>query len=393
MPLVITLLIFILLIIEGFGIQFSRNTTLFLIIFLFPLLFVHALFLKRKIAFPKITGILFLFFLSFTLASTALSINISQSVEYLMYFLSLFFVFLISYNFRDELEKSIIILVFASSILFSLYSLMLNFHLLSFFIPQEGYQFVFSSFGSHNHLGDFLALPIIICIYYLYNRQYILLSSIFCLSSIPLVVFSYSRSSYLTIALTVIFIQFFYLQKKHSWSSKLTSRITILIIILTTTFFFIATTRQAEKQSLPSSVNKYLTQNAGLKYKDILGERPEYIRQSFLSIQKHPIFGVGPNNFSSVSRLYSSTPMRFTSSAHNIFVEVLVGQGILGLLPFIGLILLILIKSHKNALYFVFLGMLINFQTDYTYQIYSFLLLFFMIAGILSRDKGSPVTP
>jgi len=394
MSLVFTLLIFFLLVIEGFGIPFGHQAAILLCIILIPVLFVHMLF-HRKFVFPKKTTVLFLIFLIITLISTVFSVNITNSFQYLLFLLSTFFAFLISYNYKKQLEKPLVILIFTSSALFTIYYLILSSHLLNLYIPQNGYQFVYSGILSHNHLGDFLVLPSILCIYYLYNRKhyssaisYQLLSSVFCLLSIPFLVFSYSRSAYLSITLTIVLLHANYLQKKHSWSSRTVSRIVILITVIITGFFIVATTRQAAQQPYPSMVNKYLVQKGGLdKYKDLYGNRLEYISEALRSFQKRPIFGVGPDNFSSVSRKYSNIPTQVTSTAHSIFLEILVGQGILGLLPFIGLILLILIKSRKNALYFVFLGMLINFQTDYTYQIYSFLLLFFALAGTLYREK------
>lgn len=393
MQIILPVLLFFLLILEGFGVNFGREMTLILIILLFPVLFVHMLFHKKKIVFPKISSIFFLLFIASTLISTVISVNIAESIQYLLLHASSFCAFLIAYNYKNVLEKPITILIFASSILFTIYYLFLNFNILNLFTPLNGYQFVFSRFSSHNHLGDFLVLPIIICIYYLYKRKLHSLSICYQLSaisylllSIPLVFFSYSRSAYLTLATTITLILLVYLQKKHSCPTKWIMRIIIFVVLLTTVFFLIATTYQAKNQPITSSANKTLVQDGGLKYKDLLGGRPEYIRQSLLSAQKNPIFGIGPGNFLSASKQYTKPSILTTTTSHNIFLEVLVEQGILGLLPFTGLILLILIKSRKNTLFFAFLAMLVNFQTDYTYQIYSFLLLFFCLAGIDYKD-------
>lgn len=388
MQTVLPLLLFFLFIFEGLGIQSGREITYLLLIFLLPVLFIHFLFRNKKIYYPKKTTILFSCFLITIFTSTLFSINISNSIQFLLLFVSLFFAFILSYNYGNQLEKPMTNLIFSLSFLFILYTLFLNFQVLNLFLPQNGYQFVYSRLGSHNHLGDFLTLPIIISIYNLYNRKRVILSLALCLLLLPIVLLSYSRSAYLTIALTTVFIHIYYLQKKHSLSSKLVSRIVILITILTAGFFIIATTYQAGKQPISSVVNKELVKKGNLKYKDISGNRPEYARQAVLSIQKHPIFGVGPNNFLLVSKQYSPNISSITETAHNIILEILVGQGLLGFITFALLILIVLIKSQKNALFFVFLAMLINFQTDYTYQIYSFLLLFFALAGsVIKRES------
>lgn len=394
---ILPLIVFFLFMVEGLGVPFGRELTYFLTILLFPILFIHTLFQKKKFVFPKKATVLFVTFLVITFLSTLFSVNVSNSLQYLLLLLSIFFAFLISYNYKNGLEKPLLIVIFTLSMLFALYSLLLNFHLLNLFAPLKGYQFVFSRFGSHNHLGDFLVIPVIICIYYLVNYKSVisnqksvlfLLSIGFCLLSSVFILFSYSRSAYLSLALTVIFM-LVYLQKKGS-THKWMFRIIAIIIILITAFMIITITHQAQKQPLSSGVNKYLVQKENLRYKDLLGERTEYTHQALLSFQKHPLIGIGPNNFLTASLKYKSPFVNATETAHNIFLEILVGQGILGLLPFAGLILLILIKSRKNALYFAMLAMLINFQTDYTYQMYSFLLLFFILSGIMMNEKNPP---
>jgi len=395
LPIVLLVVVFLFFIIvfEGLGVDVGREAALFLIIFMAPILFIHMLFHKRNVVFPKVTSIFFLLFITSALISTVISVDVTQSAKYLLLLISSFLIFLVSHNYRHELEKPLIILIFASSILFTIYYLLLNFHLLNLFIPQNGYQFVYSRFLSHNHIGDFLVLSIIFCTYYLYKRKqysstinYQLLAIIYLLFSIPLVLFSYSRSAYLTLAATITFIHLASLQKKHSWPTKWVLRITIFIVLLTSSYFLIATTHQAQKQPITSSVNKSLVQKGGLEYKDILGSRLEYAKQALISAQRSPLFGIGPNNFQSVSKQYSKASIQATTTTHNIFLEILVGQGLFGILPFLGLIIMILLKSRKNALFFAMLAMLINFQTDYTYQIYSFFLLFFVIAGILQKD-------
>lgn len=385
MSYVLPYLILFLLVLEGIGIPYARETTYILVIFLIPILFVHMLFHKKDILFPKRISFLFLIFIASSLLSGIMGINIRNSIEHSFLSISMFLVFLISYNYKVSLRKPLIIIIFIVPIFFILYFLLLTFHI-NVPIPHHGYQFVFSKFGSHNHLGDFLVLPSIICLYYLYNRKHLLLAISYQLLAIIFIFFSYSRSAYVSIALTMIFLHLKYLKNKRIWPIQLASRTLLVVLILSVVFFIVATTRQAVTQPLSKEVNVTLVKKGGLKHKELLGNRLEYIKQSLLSVQKHPIFGVGPNNFLLVSKEYAPKKSLITEATHNIFLEILVGQGIFGLLPFVGVITMILIKSQKNALFFAFLAMLINFQTDYTYQIYSFLLLFFIIAGTILKD-------
>ncbi len=375
------------LVLEGLGIQFGREITIFLIIFASPIFFVHMLFRKKEIIFPKKAGFLFLLFIICTLISTVFGVSAQKSVQYTLYLISLFLVFLISYNFKAQLEKPIIIFIFILSFLFIFYSIFLDFHLFNLLIPQKGYQFVFSKFGSHNHLGDFLVLPVTICIYYLYTRKRALLAVCYLLPTILFIFFSFSRSAYISVAISTLFLHLYFFRKSSS-PFKLLSRLVILILLLSAIFYFVTLSPQAKDQPVSKNTYNFLVQKEGLsKYKDVTGSRFIYLQQALFSIQKHPLTGIGPNNFIYASRSYAKNQYELTEVAHNIFLEVLVGQGILGLIPFLGLIIISIIKSRKNALYFAMIAMLANFQTDYTYQIYSFLLLFFVIAGVVSTEK------
>ncbi|MBM4177707.1 O-antigen ligase family protein, partial [Candidatus Gribaldobacteria bacterium] len=130
--------------------------------------------------------------------------------------------------------------------------------------------------------------------------------------------------------------------------------------------------------------------------------RDQYIFQVASAFKEKPFFGVGLSNFTYASKKYASTTFYRSSSAHNLFLDILVENGIFSLAVFLLIILFIIIASLKNinGLFFVFIAMLINFQTDYTHTIYSFFLLFFIIGGViwqegskLSRYRLKPRSP
>ncbi len=379
--------LFFLLALEGLGIPNGRELAYAILVLGSPIFFIHTFFQKKAFKIPRTITILFILLIVSAFISSFMGLKPQNSLQYSFLLLSIFFLFLVAYNNQKELTKPIIVVIFLSSALFTLYSALLSFHI-NFPLPANGYQFVFSKFGSHNHLGDFLVLPSIICLYYLYNRKYVLLAISYQLFAIIFIFFSYSRSAYLSLALTTILLHLMYLKSKNSLHTILLSRLLMLILVLSSAFFIVATTRQAITQPLSKEVNETLVKKGGLKHKELLGNRLEYIRQSLLSVQKNSIFGIGPNNFLLVSKTYAPKKSLITEATHNIFLEILVGQGILGLLPFITINILILIKSKKNALYFGLVALLINFQTDYTYQIYSFLLLFFVLSGVILEQPN-----
>jgi len=386
-PFVSVFLVSILLL-ENLGVQFGRDMSLLLIILSAPLFFAGILITKRKIVAPKNASIFFVIFLIMSFISSIFSVDIQASMRYSLYLIALFLVFLYSYNHRKLIEKPITILIFSTALFLSLYSLLLLTPFFSFLTPVNAYQFVFPRIYSHSHLADFLVLPTVISIYCLYARRNIALAIGSILFTVPFILFSFSSSAYFSLTITSLAIHFYFLIKKHSSKYRIVARLLILGLVLSSVFYLLTVSRQAKNQPILAKTHDLLVQNKGLnKYKDVLGYRFNYFNQAFLSIQQNFLIGIGPDNFSHASKKYTENRLESSMAAHNIFLEVLVGQGFLGFIPFLGLIILFLIKSRKSALYFAFLGALINFQTDYTYQIYSFLLLFFVVAGLLATGK------
>ena len=153
------------LLLEGIGIPNGREISYFLILFLSPIFLIYILFFKKKFIFPWKTGILFMIFIVSSIVSSLFGINIENSLHYSFYLISVFFVFLFAYNSKSSLKIPLIRLIFIVSFLFVIYYLLLHFYNPSYLRPTTGYQFVFSRIGSHNHIGDFLVLSTIICVY------------------------------------------------------------------------------------------------------------------------------------------------------------------------------------------------------------------------------------
>ena len=276
-------------------------------------------------------------------------------------------------------------MLFILSVIFCSYSLLLL-NLpegLGFPMPDNGYQFVFSKFGSHNHLGDFLMLPLIISIYYLIktNKKIYLLSLSF---FTPFFILSYSRSAYLSLILTLV-VMIFFLTNKFK-ISKITILLSFILILLASSFFFI-TVKEARKISIVKEANHFLFENLNLRWKNYDGQRLEYLNQAVSSIKEKPLFGLGPGNFIYASKEYGSK-RAITHSSHNIFLDILTENGILAGVIFLTIIFLCLYLAlrHQNLFSFLFIAQIINFQTDYTFTIYSFFLLFFVLVSVLYKE-------
>ena len=389
MPNVFIAFLFLILLFEGFGIRNSFELSPVFIIILFPLLLVHTLFNKNEFYLPLKTTSAFVAFLFFALLSTFFSVDIQESVKQILYLISLFLAFIISFNYKKSLLKNVIRLIFILSLFLCVYSFFLNLHLINFFIPETGYQFVFSRFVSHNHLGDFLVLPIVLLVYNIYKKRNLKISIIGVLLFSPFLILSYSRSAYFAAAFSCLILHLANLTKPTLHASKLISRSLIIIIFLSVILLSIVTSREAIKQPIPSTINTFLVEKEMLnKDKNIHGSRLLYFNQALKSIQEKPMLGNGLGNFFHASQKFAANKdFDITQSAHNIFLEIAVNTGVLGLICYLALIGFLIVYSRKIGLFYALLGMLLLFQTDYVYQVHSFLLLFFVIAGIIHDDK------
>lgn len=388
-----SIILFFLLVIEGSGIAYGRETVYLFILFLPTILFVNLAIQKQLIVVPTKITVAFLAFLAVSLISTVFGANIQRSFEYSLYLISIFSLFLYAYNKKSEIEKALPAVIIASSIFFVAYTIILGSHLLSLPTPLTGFQFVFSQYQTHNHLGDFLILPVIMALFYLYKRKSIN-SMLGALILVPFIIFSYSRSAYFDLLTAIVAIHLKFTSRSKSNYSAWIPRLIIVAVIVAGIILLITTTKESNQSSFSSNINAYLVQNQGLSpFKALLAYRPEYFAQAIQSIAHHPLLGIGPDNFIYASRTYTTNPAYgITSYSHNLFIDVLTNNGVLGLIPFIMLLFLAFWKSKKDALFFVLLAMFFNFQTDYTYSIYSFFLLFFVIAAVIHKGNEKEIS-
>lgn len=381
----------LILIFEGLGLPNGREISFYFILimpfFLFLLDFTH----KRPIIFPKKISLLFFLFLAFSFVSTILSVDIQRSFEYFLFCSSLFLIFVYIYNHQSELNKPLIFLLFVFSVIYFAYSIIIKFlynqSWVFGLIPKSGYQFVYPFFQGHNHLADFLVVGLILLFYsFVKTRQKWYL--FFFLFFLPPFLLSYSRSAYISLSLTSALLTFFFIKTKKMKILSVSSLLLAIIFLISSFFLFIGV-EQARKNPILRPYHKILIKKFELEKKELVANRDQYLLQALSSFAEKPFFGIGPNNFTYASKKYSNIPFSWVESSHNLFLDILVESGFFAFCFFFLTILLIVAASFKKAdgLFFVFLAMLINFQTDYTHRIYSFSLLFFIIAGAIWREK------
>ncbi len=370
---------YLILLFDGLGLPYGRIVSYYLIL-IFPFIFIiHDLVKKRKITFPKKITFAFISFYIFYLISQFRSVNFYNSIFDTLLYGILFLCFIVIFNHKEEITKILPKHIFFLSAIFIVYFLLIRFFFfdnLPILIPFHGYQLVYSKFG-HNHLGDFLLLPTIISFYSYFklkSKKYLFGFLFFIL----FLLISYSRSAYLDLII-ILFLSFKRFQDKKLKVIKLV----ILSIVIIFSILFFATTEEYKNAPFLSHINQFLTDNVMLKEKYFYATRLVFFEEAIKSFQERPIFGVGPNNFVYASMKYSSSN-NWTFSSHNFFLDILVENGVLAFIAFLLLIFQFFknIFAQKSLWGLTALAILLNFQTDYTFDIYSFIFLFFIILGL-----------
>jgi len=387
-PIFFILFIFIPFFLEGLGIWVDRRIFLLYYSSIPSFFYIYTSFIFKKIKIPLMAGLLYFLFLFFSAIST-LFFSLDKHVSFELFFLhySSFLLFLFFYNFKKSTVLLSCYLPIILGFLFTVYSFLLPFFKSKGFtslIPLFEKQFVFASYTNHNHLGDFLGLLVLVTFYYLIHKKWSALP--FFLFFFGIMMLSFSRSAYLAFFIVFILILFFY--RKNISTLILPFVLFILSLMLFATFII---SIQVPINSPFYKIQTLLKTSLDVSPRETISARDIYFKQAFISINKYPFFGIGSGNFliASKSNVISSNS---SDSAHNIILELATEQGLFATIFFLLFIFLITKHALTNSSLsgFLFLYLLINFQTDYTYQVYS-LFLFWIILSSLSYSEKNEI--
>ncbi|OGK66575.1 hypothetical protein A2313_01035 [Candidatus Roizmanbacteria bacterium RIFOXYB2_FULL_41_10] len=282
--------------------------------------------------------------------------------------------------YRQYLQKSLPTVLISLGVFYSLYFLLLT-NLPAVFgwlRPINGYNLVFPFYALHNHLGDFLVLSAVCLLDRLANNKKSWLNygwlAIFGL----LIFYSYSRSSYT--ALTVVIVLLLLKQLKQKAKPII---ILVSLILLAGAFLFMAiTTKETGFQ---------LSLFSAIKNKVLLNGRDQYWGTSIAAFKDYPWFGIGLGNFVHAMGRYSSIPFNWTESSLNLFLSFFSENGLLVLIAFMALLIWIIKNNRFRLSFFLLIALLVNFQTDYTYNIVAMWLLFWLVMGLSFDNKNDLV--
>ncbi len=379
---------------EGLGFFSGRELALIIILMMPFFIYFNNLIERKKIVVPEKITILFIVFLFFSAVSTLLAVNKQRSFEYLLYHIALFLIFVYTYNFKKELTKLVINLIFLLSGIFLFYSIVIkllpNF---AFLIPTRGYQYVYPFYKTHNPLGEFLLIVLTMSLFFsLWWKIYFLLFFTF----LPAFLFSYSRAAYLSLTV-VIGLMAFYIIRTKSNKKLFYSFLLMGGVMVVSLFLFFVVVNYNRKMLVISRIREIMVSNYDLGEKTFFSWRDEYFKQAGKAILEKPFFGFGPYNFIYASIKHASIPRVFGETSENIFLETLAENGIFAGMTFI-LIIIFLIKSVFGSLFnkknlfskglvFVFLSMFVIFQVSSVQRFYSYLLLFYIIAALIYEEE------
>jgi len=379
---------------EGLGFFNGRELALIIILMMPFFIYFNTLIERKKIVVPEKMTILFTAFLLFSAVSTLLAVNKQQSFEYFLYHTALFLIFVYTYNFKKELTKSVVNLIFLLSGIFLFYSIVIKFlPNLAFLIPSRGYQYVYPFYKTHNPLGEFLLIVLTMSLFFsLWRKIYLLLFFTF----LPAFLFSYSRAAYLSL-IVVIGLMAFYIIRTKSDKKLFYSFFPMGGVVIVSLLLFFGVVNYNRKIPVISHIREIMVSNYDLGEKTFFSWRDEYFKQAGKAILEKPFFGFGPYNFIYASIKHASIPRVLAETSDNIFLETIAENGIFAGMTFI-LIIVFWIKSgfgslfnKKNlfskGLFFVFLSMLVVFQVSSVQRFYSYLLLFYIIAALIYEEE------
>jgi len=312
------------------------------------------------------------------------SINTLHS-SYQLFLQSLYgcvFVFSSFIYMKPKLQKILIILCFSiTALLFIGHTISPS---LFSFLTTDPYQFILRIQNEHNHLGDFAGIAFVAT---LLNPLHWIPTILFLLFTVGIMAVSFSKSAFLGV-LVVFFV--LAIQKKGKY---LLGFLIILLISLITIAIY---TKEFSGIPLIQSSQKIMTQTLHLNPKPLLSVRDSYYPQVFRAWKSAPLeqflFGYGPGNYIYPSVKTGVTTDLTPAETHNIFLSIFIESGFLSLFWFLIFCIVILFVGlkQKNPSVYLFLYLLVNFQTDYTYIIPFFMVLFFFFAGqsVYKKDKS-----
>lgn len=338
------------LLVDVFGNYDVSQLSFFLTLLTPFFLFLSTKIEKKKIYIPLYETILYLLFIIFSIISAFFAIDKEIAFKGLLLYGAGYLFFVFCFNYQESFNKYFKWFLIIISLFFFLIFLVDKVFHLNLFTGEAS---VFYTGYQHNQLGNLLALSFIVTFPNI-------LSFFFFIG----VLFSCSRTTYFALFLMII------IQTLRNKIEKKSLIIGIFLILIIGLFYFLV------------SKNILFT-----KYKNTFGNRDIYFSYALSSIRELPLFGVGPRNFYYAASKRMINYGKYTTTAHNIILDILTENGVLAGTFFMLFILLIIYKRKKNTNFLLFLALSLMFMSDFIFRFNIFLILWFVFGGLTLDSK------
>ncbi|MFH1478508.1 MAG: O-antigen ligase family protein [Candidatus Omnitrophota bacterium] len=321
------------------------------------------------------------------LISHIFSVNFENSTKEIIRFISYIMIFsMVGLSNRSQKDTLIKIMVFSASIvsIYAIYQYFWGYDILlnglnstqNFLVSNSSYakdiligKRAISTFPSPNILGGYLIMMFFLALY-LSKRYKIALIAVILISFALLLTKSMGAWLSLIVAL-IIYVVVGYKTLRFEKRIAIISSIFIVLALI-----FILLSRGERLINLENPQNS-------------ITQRIAYWKTAINIIKYHPIFGVGPGNFQEVFLKYKIGSDTDTRYAHNLFLQIWVELGILGLIGLIYLLSMIVknlrTKLQNNLILFVSIVFMMHNIIDITYFIPQVSFFWWVILGILLR--------
>jgi|GEM_PF-5605489 len=318
---------------------------------------------------------IFIFLLLLFLSTCLFSLNFLRSSSLLFYWSVYVGIFIVSLHYYVPFTyfKAGIFVFFLGVVL--LYIGHELFPSLFPFLSVSPYQFVLRNGGGHNHLGDLAGIILSVLLISPGSLYFAIPASLLIFG---LVAISFSKSAFLGITVTLFALT---LIRKKIYAALFAFVLVISVVVIA------IYTQELSYNPTISNLQKIMVQRLHLNPKPLLSVRDIYFPQVIRAWQsaplEHSLFGFGSGNYIYPSMKTGVSTDLTPTETHNILLSVFVENGILTLVWFIFFCMIVLYWGIKlnNPAIFIFIYLLANFQTDFTYTIPFFISVFFFLAG------------
>ncbi|MBN1494612.1 O-antigen ligase family protein [Candidatus Peregrinibacteria bacterium] len=259
---------------------------------------------------------------------------------------------------------------------------------------------IYNFVGYPNAYANFILAVIPIPFYFLYKdvkpsvRRALYVSLILIISAFFL---TYSRGAF--IALSVISIPYIlgilFSSKGHLKQGIKKLKTIVLLVVLSAILTIPVNYLRSMNNSEVASFADKITLESGEKDTST-SDRLEFWEGSIEMFMDNPVFGTGPGSFQYVFPAYQKTLLANSNSPHNLFLKLLVENGVFAMAFFVLFMLILFLRGimvyknfTKNERLLIFtlaasiIGSLLHNMVDYNLNFVSIILLLFIFFGVI----------